>query len=74
VLRESDLVIDDLVGRQRLYTLNTTPLAEIVDWITGLQARGEWEQRFDALETEVARTKRQRRSTPQPDSQEEETA
>jgi len=74
VLRQSDLVVDQLVGRQRLYTLNTAPLTEIVDWISTLQARDEWEQRLDALETEVARTRRQRRPGTPAEHNEQETA
>ena len=73
VLRQSDLVVDNLVGRQRLYTLNTAPLVEIADWIRNLQAKGDWEQRLDALETEVARARRQRRTASPNEHLDEET-
>ncbi|MFJ6570060.1 ArsR/SmtB family transcription factor [Streptomyces sp. NPDC091292] len=38
VLRESGLVRDELVGRQRRYTLTPAPLAELADWIARLRA------------------------------------
>ncbi|MFC4116777.1 metalloregulator ArsR/SmtB family transcription factor [Nonomuraea zeae] len=63
VLRESGLVRDELVGRQRFYVLDPEPLGELVEWLSGLvrQPSG-WESRFDALETEVYRTRRDRRA------------
>ncbi|WP_433121032.1 ArsR/SmtB family transcription factor [Micromonospora sp. CA-246542] len=62
VLRESGLVRDELVGRTRIYRLDPGPLAPLVDWLGGLVAPEEWEQRLDALETEVYRTRRERRT------------
>ncbi|WP_280365061.1 metalloregulator ArsR/SmtB family transcription factor [Nocardia wallacei] len=62
VLRESGLVHDELVGRQRYYLLDAAPLAEIADWITSFAARPGWVQHLDALETEVYRTRRERRA------------
>ncbi|WP_433059951.1 metalloregulator ArsR/SmtB family transcription factor [Dactylosporangium sp. CS-033363] len=64
VLRESGLVRDTLVGRERHYELDTSVLEELRAWIDGLaESRGPavWERRFDALETEVYRTRRERR-------------
>ena len=65
VLREAGLVRDELVGRQRLYCIDPAPLREIVGWISQFERskrdRETWERRFDALETEVARTRLQRR-------------
>lgn len=65
VLRESGLVRDQLVGRQRRYSLDPAPLGEIAGWIEQFERpepdRQPWEVRLDALETEVARTRRQRR-------------
>ena len=59
ILRESGLVRDDLVGRRRVYTVDPAPLGEIAAWITGFQpAPTAWSERFDALETEVARARR----------------
>lgn len=63
VLRDSGLVHDTLVGRRRLYQLDPAPLAEIATWIGQFELRGPWDQRFDALATEVARTRRQRTRT-----------
>lgn len=62
VLRESGLVRDELIGRTRIYRLDPGPLAPLVDWLGELVAPDRWEQRLDALETEVYRTRRERRS------------
>ncbi len=64
VLRESGLVCDELVGRQRFYSLDSAPLREIADWIARLERSEQWETRLDALETEVYRTRRERRARP----------
>ena len=68
VLREAGLVRDELVGRRRLYRIDPTPLREIAGWIAQFDRpepdREAWERRFDALETEVARTRRQRKQQP----------
>jgi DNA-binding transcriptional ArsR family regulator len=63
VLREAGLVHDDAVGRQRLYRLDPGHLAELSDWIARFLRPSAWEQRLDALETEVHRTRRDRRTT-----------
>ncbi|MEV6319446.1 metalloregulator ArsR/SmtB family transcription factor [Streptomyces sp. NPDC051776] len=60
VLRESGLVRDEVRGRQRFYTLDPAPLAELADWIGRISAPAGWEHRLDALETEVRRTRRER--------------
>ncbi|MEH1166030.1 metalloregulator ArsR/SmtB family transcription factor [Micromonospora sp. CPCC 205539] len=62
VLREGGLVRDELIGRKRIYRLDPGPLAELVDWLTGLVTTDRWERHLDALETEVYRTRRERRS------------
>ncbi|MBL7257736.1 ArsR/SmtB family transcription factor [Paractinoplanes lichenicola] len=63
VLRECGLVHDTLVGRERMYRLDTAPLTEVGDWIARFApAAGFWNQRLDALETEVHRTRRDRRA------------
>ena len=68
VLRESGLVIDAVEGRRRLYRLNLAPLAPLRAWVAELHA--PWETRLDALETEVYRTRRERRASPaQPEEQ-----
>ena len=63
VLRECGLVHDTVTGRRRVYTLDPLPLQEIADWIKQFTVPAGWEQRFDALETEVARTRGDRRRT-----------
>ena len=62
VLRESGLVVDEVHGRQRLYQLDTAPLVPLVSWIAELNNR--WSGHLDALETEVYRTRRDRRNRP----------
>lgn len=62
VLRAAGLVHDELIGRQRYYTLNSEPLRALSAWITRLDRPTAWEHRFDALETEVYRARRERRA------------
>lgn len=65
VLRESALVRDETVGRQRMYALDTAGLTALSEWIAQVTAPASvWESRLDALETEVYRTRRDRRRTP----------
>src|SRR5213595_2082399 len=61
VLREAGLVEVRQEAQRRIYSLRPQPLAEIDDWLG--RYRALWEQRLDALHTEVARGKRERRST-----------
>jgi DNA-binding transcriptional ArsR family regulator len=60
VLREAGLVEVRQEAQRRIYALRPAPLAEIDDWLG--RYRALWEQRLDALHTEVARGKRERRS------------
>ncbi|WP_067862724.1 metalloregulator ArsR/SmtB family transcription factor [Nocardia shimofusensis] len=60
VLRESGLVRDEATGRQRLYSLDPGPLAELAAWIADLRRTDTWSRRFDALDTEVHRARRDR--------------
>jgi DNA-binding transcriptional ArsR family regulator len=60
VLREAGLVEVRQDAQRRVYSLRTEPLAELDDWLGRYRVR--WEQRLDALHTEVARGKRERRS------------
>lgn len=60
ILRDSGLVVAETRGRERVYRLDVGPLAELDEWLD--QFRGGWSARFDALETEVYRTRRERRS------------
>jgi DNA-binding transcriptional ArsR family regulator len=62
VLRESGLVRDTLVGRRRLYELDPSRFTVLVDWLTQFTGDSRWDRRLDALETEVYRTRRERRS------------
>jgi DNA-binding transcriptional ArsR family regulator len=60
MLREAGLVDVRQESQRRIYTLRPEPLAEIDQWLS--RYRALWEQRLDALHTEVARGKRERRS------------
>ncbi len=62
VLRECGLVIDVVRGRQRLYRLDPAPLEPLESWLAALRDR--WSGPLDALETEVYRTRRERRASP----------
>jgi DNA-binding transcriptional ArsR family regulator len=59
VLREAGLVDVRQEGQQRIYALRPQPLAEVDEWLS--RYRALWEQRLDALHTEVSRGKRERR-------------
>lgn len=61
VLREAGLVEVRQDAQRRVYSLRLEPLAEVDEWLG--RYRALWEQRLDALHTEVARGKRERRST-----------
>lgn len=61
VLRECGLVVDEVQGRQRLYRLDTEPLAPLEAWLAQLHDR--WSGHLDALETEVYRTRREHRAS-----------
>ena len=61
VLREAGLVEVRQQAQQRIYHLRAEPLAEVDEWLSGYRVL--WEQRLDALHTEVARGKRQRGRT-----------
>jgi DNA-binding transcriptional ArsR family regulator len=64
VLREAGLVRDEVRGRERYYELQLAALGELESFLRELRETTEdaWARRFMALETEVARTKRQRKS------------
>jgi DNA-binding transcriptional ArsR family regulator len=75
VLREAGLVRDEIVGRRRVYRLDLDWLAQVTAWLNTLTSSpasgsGGWPGRLDALETEVRRTRRERR-TASPQSQKE---
>ena len=60
VLREAGLVEVRQEAQRRVYSLRPEPLAEIDDWLSRHLAVRE--QQLDALHTEIARGKRERRS------------
>ncbi len=70
VLREAGLVVDAVHGRERLYRLDVAPLTALDAWLAPF--RDGWGARFDALETEVHRTRRDRRAAGGHDSDAEE--
>jgi DNA-binding transcriptional ArsR family regulator len=61
VLREAGLVQDEAKGRERAYCLRLDALAGLETYLRQLRAAGAWQQRFDALATEVQRVKRRAR-------------
>jgi DNA-binding transcriptional ArsR family regulator len=61
VLREAGLVEVDQRAQWRVYSLRPEALAELDGWLAPYRAL--WEQRLDALHTEVARGKRRRKGT-----------
>ena len=61
VLREAGLVDVREEAQRRVYSLRAEPLAEVDEWLG--RYRALWENRLDALHTEIARGKHERRST-----------
>jgi DNA-binding transcriptional ArsR family regulator len=61
VLREAGLVEVEQQAQFRIYRLRSEPLADLDTWLG--RYRGAWEQRLDALHTEIARGTRERRRT-----------
>ena len=62
VLRECGVVVGEARGRQRLYRLDTAPLAPLEAFLA--RFHGRWPGALDALETEVYRTRRESRAAP----------
>ena len=60
VLRDAGLVEVHQKGQFRIYSLRPEPLAQLDAWLD--RYRSLWAQRMDALHTEIARGKRERRS------------
>ena len=60
VLREAGLVEVRRDAQRRVYRLRPEPLAEVDEWLG--RYRSLWEGRLQALQTEVARGNRRRRS------------
>lgn len=61
VLREAGLVEVRQEAQRRIYALRPEALGEVDEWLD--RYRSLFEQRLDALHTEVARGKREQRST-----------
>ena len=58
VLRESGFAEARPDGSRRIYSIDATPMAEVDVWLA--QFRDFWEQRLDALGTEIARGRSRR--------------
>jgi DNA-binding transcriptional ArsR family regulator len=61
VLRDAGLVDVERRAQFRVYALRPEPLADVDEWLGDYRAL--WQHRLDALHTEIARGKRERRST-----------
>jgi len=62
VLRESDFAQVRADAQRRLYSVNPTGLQAVLGWVG--QFSRFWEPKLDALATEIARGKRERRAAP----------
>jgi DNA-binding transcriptional ArsR family regulator len=60
VLRDNGFATVRAEGTRRLYAVNAEPLRQVDEWLDPY--RGFWTQRLDALATELARGKRERRA------------
>ena len=65
VLREAGFATVRPEGARRLYAVNPAPLREVDAWLDPFRAF--WAPRLDALATEIARGRRQRRLRGTPD-------
>ncbi|MFD2472332.1 ArsR/SmtB family transcription factor [Amycolatopsis silviterrae] len=61
VLRESGLASVRAEGARRFYAVDPSPLSEVDVWLD--RFRGFWDQRLDALGTELARGRRTSRTS-----------
>jgi DNA-binding transcriptional ArsR family regulator len=68
VLRDHGFATVRAEGTRRLYAVNAEPLQSIDEWLAPY--RKFWNQRLDALGTELARGKRARTATTTPDRKE----
>ncbi len=66
VLRENGFTTVRADGTRRLYAVDATPLREADLWLE--RFRAFWNQRLDALGTEIARGKRAKRDADRPDT------
>ena len=60
VLRESGFATVRPEGARRVYAVSPEPLREVDSWLE--RFRAFWDQRLDALGTEIARGRRERRT------------
>jgi len=58
VLRDNGFATVQVEGPRRIYEIDSTPMAEVDQWLN--RFRSFWEPKFEALAVEVARGKRQR--------------
>lgn len=72
VLRDQGFVSVRADGPRRLYSVQTERLQEADAWLAAF--RGFWAPRLAALETEIARGKRERRNPAEPGPNQQETA
>ncbi|MDF3341565.1 metalloregulator ArsR/SmtB family transcription factor [Mycolicibacterium septicum] len=61
VLRDNGFASVRAEGTRRLYSVDTAPLREVDQWLE--RFRRNWTPHLDALATEIARGKRERRRT-----------
>jgi DNA-binding transcriptional ArsR family regulator len=61
VLRESGFASVRVDGSRRIYVMNAQPMRDVDVWLD--RFRNFWEPKLEALATEVARGKRQRRGS-----------
>lgn len=64
VLRENGFATVRAEGTRRLYAVDSAPLQEVDVWLE--RFRRFWNQHLDALATELARGRRERRSKDEP--------
>jgi DNA-binding transcriptional ArsR family regulator len=62
VLRGTGFAKVRAVAQRRLYSVDAAGFQAVDEWVA--QFRGFWEPKLDALATEIARGKRERRSAP----------
>ncbi|SDK81303.1 DNA-binding transcriptional regulator, ArsR family [Nonomuraea maritima] len=67
VLRDHGFASVRADGARRLYAVEPEPLQEVDLWLE--RFRGFWSQRLDALATELARGRRERRTTHDPEGE-----
>jgi DNA-binding transcriptional ArsR family regulator len=69
VLREAGFATVRPEGARRLYSVNPEPLRDVDEWLDNFRAF--WVPHLDALATEIARGRRQRRLRANPDERNE---